>query len=70
MEHTQVVQNTQSSPDTHAINIVSGLFQTQSGSASDGLAKSLANASQSVAIGENLRINNKKDKLFFKRKIK
>ena len=33
----------------------------RTGSASDGLAKSLANASQSVAIGENLRINNKKD---------
>jgi len=34
----------------------------RTGSASDGLAKSLASASQSVAIGENLRINNKKDK--------
>ena len=34
----------------------------RTGSASDGLAKALASASQSVAIGENLRINNKKDK--------
>lgn len=34
----------------------------QTGSASDGLAKALASSSQSVAIGENLRINNKKDK--------
>ena len=35
----------------------------RTGSASDGLAKALASASQSVAIGENLRINNKKDKV-------
>ena len=34
----------------------------QTGSASDGLAKALASSSQSVAIGESLRIDNKKDK--------
>ena len=34
----------------------------RTGSASDGLAKALASSSQSVAIGESLRINNKKDK--------
>ena len=33
----------------------------RSGSASDGLAKSLASASQAVGIAENLKINNKKD---------
>jgi len=34
----------------------------QTGSASDGLAKALASSSQSVAIGESLRIDRKKDK--------
>lgn len=34
----------------------------RTGSASDGLAKALASSSQSVAIGESLRIDRKKDK--------
>ena len=34
----------------------------RTGEASDGLAKALANSANSIGIGENLRINNKKDK--------